>query len=1018
MADPSEIGGEIGELIELAKRTSVGTSLIPYAMFDKLVKTLIGERERAADVLREHNTKAGIREARMTKENRELQATLETLRMELSETSARVRRLTEERNAAHLRLEEKTKEVAEAFRAAQDAERRTGQLKTQLEANIAELQLERKQLQSLVADLTARCDTAEASAAQSSEKAAFLEGVNTKLTERVKDLEKQLSAQTERMEKEETELASIAAELVAAKDKEKAARKEAEQLAPAPKPDSAGGPGGNGILVAERPLASGNMTVVVTNVEGSLAQREQNPEATRMALETQFRVLRSKLPNTCGLEARVEGDSMTVIFETPSQAAWWCVLVQEALLLTDWSPATLKSKYAREERSAKGLLLFRGLRVRMGVYYGHVVVHEYDLGGRVDYLGEAVNRATSLSRMANGGQVVAGQGFVEVVGKIADAVVARLGACKLKGLARYEEVYQILPNSLRDRAFPPLNYGDDFTVFHDQTQAEREAENQARFAKLTSEADDLFRMLKETDSRLSDYWDSQGKRVFKEDIAKISMRLLSLNELITQWKARDALIQKTVQKQEQQLQSLRTVVSTFQTEVERLKEAEATRTAETAETSALREECHRLAAQVKDLQGDLEAHKTRIALEQAEKTLLQHAAAGALRKADGRACASVSAQFMFEASVQGLCGLSDHAKIASLVQAKAQIACLQEANADLEAEVRRKRDEIADLARMVRNTFEKERHTAAPVETLLSDILAVRVEKLEKEQADTKALLDQAQARIQPALREREVDYQEQILGDICTENEQLRRRIEELKREVDEKMAKITELICKEAERKQKQTKRKEQRKRKDETAAMISRLAPSVVPLQPLATQQAAAQQQQQLDDDDDYDDSPSPAPPEDAAARPAPVPVPAPAPPPPQQQQQQQLPPATAPQQQQKRGERTESGKSEKRERAGRPERVDARKRSNTVGSPVVLPSLPAAEQSRPSTHSGAGAGITEIGIGLAPPPPPPPLGSKVPRMPMFVAKQRLFSPRQPQTQTLAFAGAFTITPFSNN
>ncbi len=54
-------------------------------------------------------------------------------------------------------------------------------------------------------------------------------------------------------------------------------------------------------------------------------------------------------------------------------AVRWCVALQEELLRLDWPPALLEwAECAPEADPATGALLWRGLRVRMGMAFGHV----------------------------------------------------------------------------------------------------------------------------------------------------------------------------------------------------------------------------------------------------------------------------------------------------------------------------------------------------------------------------------------------------------------------------------------------------------------------------------------------------------------------------------------------------------------------------------------------------------------------------------------------------------------------
>lgn len=51
-------------------------------------------------------------------------------------------------------------------------------------------------------------------------------------------------------------------------------------------------------------------------------------------------------------------------------------------------------------------MLFKGLRVRMGVHVGVPKVARDPMTGRVEYIGPAVNAAARITAMTHGGQIV------------------------------------------------------------------------------------------------------------------------------------------------------------------------------------------------------------------------------------------------------------------------------------------------------------------------------------------------------------------------------------------------------------------------------------------------------------------------------------------------------------------------------------------------------------------------------------------------------------------------------------
>lgn len=132
-----------------------------------------------------------------------------------------------------------------------------------------------------------------------------------------------------------------------------------------------------------------------------------------------------------------------VAFHSPVSAVYWCLFVQEALLNAPWPgtytevphcvfslrcsfsllfssppfspplsllPSLLKSvyidqllklsPYSKEEYDEHGNLVFRGLRVRMGVHVGKPECKIDAVTGRMDYVGGMVNRAARITGTA------------------------------------------------------------------------------------------------------------------------------------------------------------------------------------------------------------------------------------------------------------------------------------------------------------------------------------------------------------------------------------------------------------------------------------------------------------------------------------------------------------------------------------------------------------------------------------------------------------------------------------------
>lgn len=157
--------------------------------------------------------------------------------------------------------------------------------------------------------------------------------------------------------------------------------------------------------------------------------------------------------------------SFCVAFQKPGKALPWCVAVQEKLLAAKWPGPLLAQKGATEERDNQGGVIYRGLRVRMGINYGTPKAEKETSTMRVEYMGTPVHVAAHLATTAQGGQILLTQEMQEKV-KDKDFVskkgqLIKLGKLRTTATEGNEgnTVYEFKPTSLRGRQFGnPVSY--------------------------------------------------------------------------------------------------------------------------------------------------------------------------------------------------------------------------------------------------------------------------------------------------------------------------------------------------------------------------------------------------------------------------------------------------------------------------------------------------------------------------------------------------------------------------------
>jgi predicted ATPase/class 3 adenylate cyclase len=178
--------------------------------------------------------------------------------------------------------------------------------------------------------------------------------------------------------------------------------------------------------------ASGTLTFLFTDLEGSTRLWERFPQAMKRALERHDSILRSAVTAAGGQVVKTTGDGLMAVFGSAAEAVRACLAAQRGLVEEPWPETGV-------------------LRVRMGLHSGEAQPRGDD------YFGPAVIRGARIMAVGHGGQVLlSGASAALVADQLPDgAALMDLGAHRLKDLGRPEELFQLVhPALLHD--FPPL----------------------------------------------------------------------------------------------------------------------------------------------------------------------------------------------------------------------------------------------------------------------------------------------------------------------------------------------------------------------------------------------------------------------------------------------------------------------------------------------------------------------------------------------------------------------------------
>ncbi|KAM3583517.1 cysteinyl-tRNA synthetase [Umbelopsis sp. WA50703] len=166
------------------------------------------------------------------------------------------------------------------------------------------------------------------------------------------------------------------------------------------------GPGDSTLARLERevPPPINQVALVFTDIKNSTLLWETQPEGMRSAIKIHDSVMRRTLRSVGGYEVKTEGDAFMVCFQNITSALLWCFTVQLQLLEADWPAGILDTEDGREIEK-DGVVIYKGLSVRMGIHWGSPVFERNPITNRMDYFGPVVNKAGRICTAADGGQI-------------------------------------------------------------------------------------------------------------------------------------------------------------------------------------------------------------------------------------------------------------------------------------------------------------------------------------------------------------------------------------------------------------------------------------------------------------------------------------------------------------------------------------------------------------------------------------------------------------------------------------
>eukprot|EP01065_Artemidia_motanka_P047178 TRINITY_DN731_c0_g1_i1.p1 TRINITY_DN731_c0_g1~~TRINITY_DN731_c0_g1_i1.p1 ORF type:complete len:1642 (+),score=233.15 TRINITY_DN731_c0_g1_i1:725-4927(+) len=204
------------------------------------------------------------------------------------------------------------------------------------------------------------------------------------------------------------------------------------------------------------PAPVGNVTLVFTDIQSSTALWEEACDGMEEALNHHNKVLRKNIKRYEGYEVKTIGDAFMVAFQDTAKAVNFCLESQMDLLNAPRPAEFDDIALTRGEVDEKGVLIWSGLRVRMGVNCGPAPHEVNPVTGRMDYRGPVVNKAARFESNGVGGCVTVSQEVhvqlqkdMRTLGKV---FWTHTGSVSMKGIPEPQEMFLYLPSPLAERA--------------------------------------------------------------------------------------------------------------------------------------------------------------------------------------------------------------------------------------------------------------------------------------------------------------------------------------------------------------------------------------------------------------------------------------------------------------------------------------------------------------------------------------------------------------------------------------
>eukprot|EP00759_Apiculatamorpha_spiralis_P056068 PhF_6_TR7954/c0_g1_i1/m.12016 len=198
----------------------------------------------------------------------------------------------------------------------------------------------------------------------------------------------------------------------------------------------------------------GEVVLVFTDIQGSNWLWENCDSGMYEAVRMHHDVMREGIQKYKGYEVRTDGDAFMVAFNDVVSAVKWSMDMQRALLHLPYAKELLRTDVANEVHDATGVLLWRGLRVRMGLHIGVPLCEVDGVAYRMRYSGPVVAKAARITGCGFGGELVFAQedlvAIQEKIEEIGNTFMYDVGPCEVPNIGS-TRLFALIPAELSFR---------------------------------------------------------------------------------------------------------------------------------------------------------------------------------------------------------------------------------------------------------------------------------------------------------------------------------------------------------------------------------------------------------------------------------------------------------------------------------------------------------------------------------------------------------------------------------------